>query len=193
MLGDAWDLVALLGAAQRFFIDNPELPNAADPAPSEGIVADLALAAWRMLAAFVSTDFAYRKAHNLTTDPKHQRRVSTSAHEACSLLMRRQPAELLLLPVLEARSARITSLLTSRVAAADPNCPAFGTIEWSAFTLLRLEDGDAGHELWARHRGIFQVRLARARQRWAAEPGVVSTAEQLCEIPLVGPYGGQRW
>lgn len=76
MLGDAWDMVVLLGTAEECFIDNPAAANAVDPAPSQAIVADLVLASWELLAAFVSTDRAYRKAHNLTTDPANQRRVS---------------------------------------------------------------------------------------------------------------------
>lgn len=190
MLGDARDLVALLTAAKEAFIDRPLPPDVAlNPRPSAGIVADLVLAAWQMLAAFVSADRAYRKAHQLTTDPRHQRRVSIPGQEARPLLIRRQPAELLLLPVLEARAARIQSLLTSGIA--DPDRPGFGTDDWRALTLLRLEEGDGGHELWSRHRTLFLSKLKRARELWAAEPGVVSTAEELCGLPTVGPYGGE--
>lgn len=77
MLGDAWDMVMLLGTVNEFFVDIPAAPDAAYQPPSPGIIADLALASYYMMAAFVAADRAFRKAYNLTTDPKHQRRVST--------------------------------------------------------------------------------------------------------------------
>ena len=192
MLGDAWDLVVLLRTVKKGFIDKPAEPETTYAPPSGGIIATLALASYDLMAAFVAADRAFRKAHNLTTDPRHQRRVSTRTPLEAHLLLTltdRQPAEAVIAPLLNERSRELKKLLAGWKD--DGDAAEFSTPEWRALALLRLDEGDAGHELWARHRTLYQQRIREARRAWSRELGGTPTPQALCIIPFVGPYGGQ--
>ena len=72
-----------------------------------------------------------------------------------------------------------------------------GTATYQGYRLLRLEDGDAGHALWVRHRGRFWRLLDEYREEWAVaelDDGTTELARPgsaLCPLPTVGPFGGQ--
>ena len=92
---------------------------------------------------------------------------------------------------MEQRTKNITMLL----ALPDPLRPALGSAEWQALRLLRLEEGDAGHALWARARARFVRLLAESLATWVREDrrdGDGRAAADLCVLPGIGPYGGQQ-
>lgn len=103
----------------------------------------------------------------------------------------RQPAELLLQPILNDRLREIKSLLRSPQAVADAQAAPFSSAQWQSLNLLRLEEGDAGHELWARHRTLYVAKVKEARELWSVELGGAPTGLELCPMPWVGGYGGQ--
>ena len=59
---------------------------------------------------------------------------------------------------------------------------------WRRMTLLRLLEGDVGHELWTRKRDEFRGIIRAARQTWATADQTGRRPEVLIECGPVGPW-----